>query len=293
MVAEGKRDPAQGMDASRGRERGRYRLPGRAYLRQGPSAERLPTARIDAARQTRRKHSHPGIALAQHAFERASRGRGRPGNVRVMTALDDRVVFQRDLFGAREPGLDAELSELTRTDLGAGAWIDHMPEWLRGHEVVLEALWTTTDWQAHRRRMYERVVDVPRLTAVLPDDGPGHALVDAMGAALARHYGRSFASVSLAAYRTGRDSVAFHGDRLGRERDDAIVAIVGLGARRRFLLRPAAGGHSRAFDLGGGDLLVMGGSCQRTWQHAVPKVAHADLRISVQFRSAPVRDPRY
>ena len=211
----------------------------------------------------------------------------------MMSALDDRVAFQRELFGPREPSFDAELCGLERTDLGDGAWIDHLPDWLHGHETVLEALWTTTDWQAHRRQMYERIVDVPRLMAALRDDGPGHPLVDAMGGALTRHYERPFPSVSLAAYRNGRDSVAFHGDRLGRDRDDAIVAIVGLGARRRFLLRPAEGGHSRAFDLGGGDLLVMGGTCQRTWQHAVPKVAHADLRISVQFRSAPVRDPRY
>ena len=62
---------------------------------------------------------------------------------------------------------------------------------------------------------------------------------------------------------------------------------MGLGARRRFLLRPAGGGRSLAFDVGGGDLLVMGGTCQRTWEHGVPKVAYADLRISIQFRSAP------
>lgn len=94
--------------------------------------------------------------------------------------------------------------------------------------------------------------------------------------------------MSLAAYRDGRDSVAFHGDRLGPARGDAVVAIVAVGARRRFLLRPAGGGRSRAFDSGEGDLLVMGGTCQRTWQHAVPKVSRADLRITIQFRSAVV-----
>ena len=62
------------------------------------------------------------------------------------------------------------------------------------------------------------------------------------------------------------------------------MAIVSLGAPRRFLLRPAGGGTSRAFDLGWGDLLVMGGTCQRTWEHAVPKMASAKPRMSVQFR---------
>jgi alkylated DNA repair dioxygenase AlkB len=208
-------------------------------------------------------------------------------------SLHDRGVFQRDLFAAAEPGFDPALGGLVRTDLGAGAWIDHLPAWLQGHEALLESLWTTTSWQAHRRRMYERVVDVPRLVATLPDDGPGHPILDALGAALASRYARPFPHVSLAAYRRGSDSVAFHGDRLGGARNDAVVAIVALGARRRFLLRPATGGRSRAWDFGGGDLLVMGGTCQRTWQHAVPKVAHAELRISVQFRSEQVRAARY
>jgi alkylated DNA repair dioxygenase AlkB len=202
------------------------------------------------------------------------------------------IAYQAGLF-VEEPGYDAELRGLERTDLGAGAWIDLLPEWVKGHETVLQALWTTTRWQAQQRRMYERVVDVPRLVATWPDDGPGHPLLPALAAALSARYGRPMPRVSLAAYRNGQDSVAFHGDRLGPARDDAIVAIVALGGRRRFLLRPVGGGRSRSLDLGAGDLLVMGGTCQSTWEHALPKVAHAGLRISVQFRSAPVVAARY
>ena len=201
------------------------------------------------------------------------------------------LTRQGTLF-AEEVGYDPSLRRLVRTDLGKGAWIDHLPRWLLGHEAVLDVLWTTTRWEAHRRQMYDRVVDVPRLVASLPEDGPGHPLVPELAAVLSSHYGRPLEQISLAAYRTGRDSVAFHGDRLGRGRKDAIVAIVALGARRRFLLRPAGGGRSRAFDFGGGDLLVMGGTCQRTWEHGVPKVAYADLRISVQFRSSPPEESR-
>jgi alkylated DNA repair dioxygenase AlkB len=204
----------------------------------------------------------------------------------------EKMLYQAGLFG-EAPACDPTLAGVQRTDLGAGAWIDHLPEWVRGHEAVLEALWTTTRWQAQRRRMYDRVVDVPRLVAAWPDDGPGHPLLPEMREALAAHYGRPLPRVSLAAYRSGQDSVAFHGDRLGRARDDAIVAIVALGTRRRFLLRPTGGGRSRALDLGAGDLLVMGGTCQSTWEHALPKVAHAGLRISVQLRSAPVVAARY
>jgi alkylated DNA repair dioxygenase AlkB len=202
------------------------------------------------------------------------------------------IAYQTGLF-VEEPGYDGELRGLERTDLGTGAWIDRRPEWVKGHETVLQALWTTMRWQAQQRQMYDRVVDVPRLAATWPDDGPGHPLLPALAAALAARYERPMLRGSLAAYRTGQDSVAFHGDRLGPARDDAIVAIVALGGRRRFLLRPVAGGRSRSLDLGAGDLLVMGGTCQRTWQHAVPKVAHAELRISVQFRSARVVPARY
>jgi alkylated DNA repair dioxygenase AlkB len=212
--------------------------------------------------------------------------------IHVMSAHGS-SLRQATLFGSEVPGIDQELRGAERTSLGDGAWIDYLPEWVRGHEAVLDALWASTRWHAHRRRMYERIVDVPRLVATLPEDGPGHPVVAEIAAALSARYGRPLSEISLAAYRTGRDSVAFHGDRLGHARDDAIVAIVALGARRRFLLRPAGGGRSRTLDLGQGDLLVMGGTCQRTWQHAVPKVAYAGLRISIQLRSAAPQPTPY
>jgi alkylated DNA repair dioxygenase AlkB len=91
-------------------------------------------------------------------------------------------------------------------------------------------------------------------------------------------------------YRDGRDSVAWHGDTHGRSAHcDTMVAIVSFGSPRNLLLRPRAGGDSRRFPLGHGDLIVMGGSCQRTWEHAVPKTARAvGPRVSVQFRPAGV-----
>ena len=193
---------------------------------------------------------------------------------------------QSSLFDSGEPCFDQRLALRAHIALDKGAWLDYIPGWLEGSETLLETLWATMGWQSQRRRMYERIVDVPRLVATLPDDGPGHPIVSAMAQTLSTHYGRQLFDVSLAAYRDGRDSVAFHGDRLGIHRADAIVAIVSLGYARRFLLRQAGGGSSRAFNLGGGDLLVMGGTCQLTWEHAVPKVAHAGLRISVQFRSS-------
>jgi alkylated DNA repair dioxygenase AlkB len=191
---------------------------------------------------------------------------------------------QPGLFGRSEPRVDPGLAGARRIHLGRGAWVEHLPGWLEGHEALFEGLWATTRWRAERRLMYDRVVDVPRLVAVLPEDGPGHPVLATAAALLSERYGQALDRISLAGYRDGRDSVAWHGDRLGRLADDTAVAIVSVGCPRRFLLRPAPAGRSRAYDLGWGDLLVMGGTCQRTWQHAVPKVVEAGPRVSIQFR---------
>ncbi|MDI5942695.1 alpha-ketoglutarate-dependent dioxygenase AlkB, partial [Micromonospora sp. DH15] len=66
-------------------------------------------------------------------------------------------------------------------------------------------------------------------------------------------------------------------------------ATVPFGAPRPLLLRPRGGGPGLRFPLGHGDLVVMGGSCQRTWEHAIPKTARpVGPRVSVQFRPAGV-----
>src|SRR5579875_2007201 len=139
-------------------------------------------------------------------------------------------------------------------------------------------------------------VDLRRLTCFygegepLPD--PVLALArDALSARYGPELGEPFRTAGLCLYRDGRDSVAWHGDRIGRgRREDTMVAILSLGTPRALLLRPRGGGPSLRFELGHGDLLVMGGSCQRTWDHAVPKAAHVTgARISVQFRPRGVR----
>jgi alkylated DNA repair dioxygenase AlkB len=144
--------------------------------------------------------------------------------------------------------------------------------------------------------MYERMVDVPRLVCIYDEGEPlPHPILDDARAALSAHYrdelGEPFTTAGLCYYRDGRDSVAWHGDRIGRSRtQDTMVAILSLGEARRLMLRPRNGGSSIAFPLGHGDLIVMGGSCQRTWEHAVPKTARpVGPRISVQFRPHNVR----
>jgi alkylated DNA repair dioxygenase AlkB len=192
--------------------------------------------------------------------------------------------MQGSLFGAGSPRFDPALPQIRRIELASGAWLEHHPDWLQGHTRVFEALAGQVPWQSHRRQMYDREVDVPRLVARAPEQGPVSELLRGLSQTLSARYQWALESITLAHYRTGRDSVAFHGDKLGRFVDDSVVATVSVGAPRRFLIRPAAGGPSLAFDLGWGDLFVMGGTCQRTWHHAIPKRAHADPRISIMFR---------
>lgn len=192
------------------------------------------------------------------------------------------LAWQPSLLADGQPSVDPSLSGLERNDLGAGAWYDVLPGWVTGPDTLFAELAETAPWAAHERPMYDRTVAEPRLTTRRWDDPP--APIPAMAAALSRHYGTDLSTVSANLYRDGRDSVAWHGDRVGRRRSHTVVAIVSLGAPRRFLLRPAGGGRSLRLVPACGDLLVLGGTCQRTWQHCVPKAASAGPRISVMFR---------
>lgn len=183
-----------------------------------------------------------------------------------------------------------------REPLSDGAWLDLRPRWVAGADTLFERLRTAVPWRAERRPMYDRVVDVPRLLSFYDDGQPlPDPALDAAKQALDRHYaaelGEPFTTAGLCLYRDGRDSVAWHGDRIGRgDTHDTMVAIVVLGAPRPLLLRPRGGGPAIRHELGHGDLVVMGGSCQRTWEHAVPKTARpVGPRISVQFRPRGVR----
>jgi len=178
-----------------------------------------------------------------------------------------------------------------RTALSHGAWVDHRPAWVEGSDAVLDSLMHDIPWRSERRRMYDRVVAVPRLVAWYDAGVPlPHSVLTDARAALSAYYrpelGEPFTTAGCCLYRDGRDSVAWHGDTIGRSaREDTVVAIVSFGSPRTLLLRPRTGGQSRAFALGHGDLLVMGGSCQRTWEHAVPKTSKpVGPRVSVQFR---------
>lgn len=208
------------------------------------------------------------------------------------------VVLQTSLLDAVEeaPELGALTGRVERTWLTDGAWVDVLPGWLHGSDGLFTELVDAVPWYAEQRQMYERVVAVPRLLCFFGEgEQLPHLLLTEARDRLSAHYadelGEPFRTAGLCFYRDGRDSVAWHGDTIGRGKaEDTMVAILSLGAPRSLVLRPRGGGPSLRYRLGHGDLLVMGGSCQRTWEHAVPKTTRpAGPRISVQFRPRGVR----
>ena len=201
-------------------------------------------------------------------------------------------VVQPSLFGSSgNLGLAGLGAAVERRRLSDGAWVDVRPGFVTAADELFDALADGVPWQEERMHMYDRTVRVPRLVArYAPGEPLPHPVLGDARSALNAHYtdelGEPFVSAGLCLYRDGNDSVAWHGDRIARESpNDTMVAILSLGAIRPFALRPKAGGPGLRLQVGHGDLLVMGGSCQRTWLHAIPKTTRClGARISIQFR---------
>lgn len=167
------------------------------------------------------------------------------------------------------------------SDATAEAWFAE----LRGGAV---------EWKAERRRMYDREVDVPRLTGHYhlpsfdPASTPPGAILEAAREVTART-GVPFTSVGLNLYRDGRDSVAPHNDHLYEIVEGYPIALLSLGGTRRMTIRSKEPPR-RAFqiDLEGGSLLMMSYATQLHYTHGVPKTTQpVEERISLAFRVKP------
>ena len=197
------------------------------------------------------------------------------------------LVVQPSLFGSSGELGVAELgATVERRTLSDGAWVDLRPGFLTAADELFDALASAVPWHEERMHMYDSTVRVPRLLARYSQgEALPHPVLDEALSALNAHYaeklGEPFVSAGLCLYRDGSDSVAWHGDRVARDSPrDTMVAIVSLGATLPFGLRPKSGGQGLRLSVGHGDLLVMGGSCQRTWPTASPNSAAVSGRGS-------------
>jgi alkylated DNA repair dioxygenase AlkB len=192
---------------------------------------------------------------------------------------------QLGLFDALSPGVDSSFSDVRHIDLDATSWIEHVPGWMHGSEQLFDELLETAPWEQRERWMYTRQVAEPRLTAQYNDISLApQPMLHTVAAALSSHYGVCYRSLWINLYRDGHDSTAWHGDQIGHTEEESIVPVLSLGATRRFLIRASEGGRSLSFRPGAGDLIVMGGRCQRDWRHCVPKqLTPASSRISINF----------
>ena len=206
---------------------------------------------------------------------------------------NQQTLFQLD--GTPEPDLgrtgglavaaDETFSTATRIQLDATSWVDHVQGWLAGDAELMKMLMGQADWQQRSRWMYTRVVAEPRLTAEYPviADAPQPVLRYLAGVLSAR-YGRPYTRLWMNWYRDNNDGTGWHADRPANRLDEAIIPVLSLGAARRFLIRPADGGASKTITAHGGDLVVMGGRCQKDYQHSVPKQKQpAGARLSLNF----------
>ncbi|HKY46376.1 MAG TPA: alpha-ketoglutarate-dependent dioxygenase AlkB [Acidimicrobiia bacterium] len=198
------------------------------------------------------------------------------------------IAFQGSLFShtSDASGFDDAFATMERIDLGQGAWIDRQAGWASQPDQLFVSALEALEWKEGVERIRGSEVPRPRLVASFGSGElpPGLGIIAQMSEALSRRYDQKLERITCNLYRDGRDSVAWHGDRIARDLPEATVAILSLGEPRPFRVRPKGGGRSMGWPAGRGDLIVMGGSCQRTHDHSIPKVAVAGPRIAVMFR---------
>lgn len=197
---------------------------------------------------------------------------------------------------AVEPHVDRTV-EFERLALDDTSWVDVARGWIAGEDELFSALRDGVAWESSRLFRYDHWVEERRLGAGWR---PGHPLphptLGEVHRVLQHRYRVQFAGFSMILYRDGNDGQAFHRDTDMRFLDDTIIAVLSLGTRRPWLLRPRRNRHTVDVDKGAthdlqpghGDLIVMGGRCQADWEHSVPYLPRQAVgpRISMQWRFA-------
>lgn len=171
-----------------------------------------------------------------------------------------------------------------RTELDEGSWVDVMRGLVREPDPLFHAVMDQARWRQLRTRQQGRWLDAPRLSGQLDAALHSARVLRHAGLVIEARYRASFGRFGLLQYRDGRDSIGLHRDREMRYLEHTISVGLSLGATRPFCLRARFGGPVKQFLLEPGDAYVMGGRCQADWMHGVPKVEHADPKISAIWR---------
>lgn len=205
-----------------------------------------------------------------------------------MTRSDaPQVTWQGSLFDGLDDGRQRlSFDGLRRDELDERSWLDVVPGWVPDHGGLFERLREIAPWRQRTRQMWDSEVLEPRLVAAWRTGEPLPPEITELVAPLDDRYGVAFDSCLINLYRDGEDAVAWHADTVRKVMRNPLVATVSLGARRSFLVRPAAGGAvTRRYAPGEGDLIVMGGAMQHDWHHTVPREKSASgARMSITLR---------
>lgn len=198
------------------------------------------------------------------------------------------MLSQQHLFGSSPVPLVADNE----------GGIRYLPDCIDANQAAqwFAALLENVEWKAHRRMMYEREIDVPRLSADYADyaDNGPNKLPEPLSEAfetMRAVVGAPFNTVGLNLYRDEKDSVAQHSDKVQRLIPGQPIAILSLGDTRRMSIRGLSrSSRVRHIDLEAGSVLVMSYESQLTHEHGIPKlVDKRGPRISLAFRCYQIK----
>jgi alkylated DNA repair dioxygenase AlkB len=175
--------------------------------------------------------------------------------------------------------------------------VTYLPEFFARHEAdsMFGILRDAIDGKQERGRFGR---PFPRLTALYGDPGVSYTYSGTKYECLPwtpdlvnirrrveQAAGAPMNSVLLNRYRDGQDSMGFHADDEPELGQNPVVPSLSLGAERRFVLRHNATGRRLEYVLGHGSLLIMAGTLQHFWKHALPKTRNrVDERVNLTFR---------
>lgn len=194
-----------------------------------------------------------------------------------------------DLFG-----------EIRHLKLNGGTVVyDPRPSLGLSPDLLMKRLSSELVWEQHKVRIHDTVIDQPRLSGWHGDivhtyttlahnlhPEPWSPVLKELRQRVSELAKAPFNSMLANLYRNGADSIGWHSDNEEGLGTEPTIALISLGAERKFSLRRWDDHRSRCdIILEHGSLLIMSGMTQRYWQHAVPRTsAVTGARISLTFR---------